>query len=127
MKTGKGNRIVITEFCEVADFPGVYAVGDSSLAVDSATGEVLPQCIEIALQQAEVVAKNLAADVNGTQRTAYVSKFNGLILAVGEKYGIGKIFGVELEGRVAQLIKRIIHLQYVYEIAGLKEAFKETL
>jgi hypothetical protein len=32
-----------------------------------------------------------------------------------------------LEGRIAQMIKRIIHLRYVYEIAGLGELFKENL
>jgi NADH dehydrogenase FAD-containing subunit len=50
-----------------------------------------------------------------------------LILAVGEKYGIGEVFGVKVEGRLAQTIKRIIHLRYVYEIAGLGEALKEVM
>jgi NADH dehydrogenase FAD-containing subunit len=55
-----------------------------------------------------------------------VPKFSGLILAVGEKYGVGKIGGVRVEGRVAQTIKRIIHLRYVYEITGLAKVFKEA-
>jgi NADH dehydrogenase len=126
LKIGKGNRVVINQFCEAVGFPGVYVVGDCALVVDSKTGEVLPQCVEIALQQAEVVAKNLYADMIGSERTIYVPKFSGLILAVGEKYGIGKISGVKVEGRLAQMIKRMIHLRYVYEIAGLTEAFKEA-
>jgi NADH:ubiquinone reductase (H+-translocating) len=118
---------VINEFCEVADFPGVYVVGDSALVVDPETGDPLPQCIEIALQQADVVAKNVVADLAGNEKTAYHPRFNGLILAVGEGYGIGKIFGGTVEGSVAQMVKRIIHLQYVYEIAGLREAIKDAL
>jgi NADH dehydrogenase len=127
LKTGKCNRVMINEFCEAIGFPGVYVVGDCALAVDSRTGKILPQCVEIALQQAEVVAKNLYADVTGSERTVYVPKFSGLILAVGEKYGIGKISGVKVEGRLAQMIKRMIHLRYVYEIAGLEKVFKETM
>jgi NADH dehydrogenase len=127
LETGKGNRVVINEFCEAVGFPGVYVVGDCALVVDSKTGETLPQCVEIALQQAEVVAKNLYADATGSERTVYVPKFSGLILAVGERYGIGKISGVKVEGRLAQMIKRMIHLRYVYEIAGLGEVFKETV
>jgi NADH dehydrogenase len=102
-------------------------VGDCALVVDSDTGAVLPQCVEIALQQAEVVAQNLYADVTQRERTAYVPKFSGLILAIGERYGIGQVFGVKVEGRLAQTIKRIIHLRYVYEIAGLGEALKGVI
>jgi NADH dehydrogenase len=127
LKTGKGNRAIINEFCEAEGFPGVYVVGDCALVTDPETGDVVPQCIEIALQQAEVVAKNIVADLNEEPRTVYVPKFSGLIVAVGENYGIGKISGVEVEGRIAQMIKRLIHLRYVYEIAGLGEVFKETL
>lgn len=127
LKTGRDNRVVINEFCEAVGFPSVYVVGDCALVVNQKTGEILPQCIEIALQQAEVVAENLYADVTGTERTIYVPKFSGQILAVGEKYGIGKISGVKLEGRLAQMIKRIIHLHYVYKIAGLGEILKEIV
>jgi len=127
LKTGKGNRAVINSYCEAESFPGVYVVGDSALIVNPETGEVLPQCIELALQQSEVVAKNIVADVAGMQKTAYHPKFSGLILAVGEKYGLGKVFGVTVEGRLAQTIKKLIHLQYVFEVAGLREVIKETM
>ena len=127
LKTGRGGRAVINESCEAVDNPGVYVVGDSAFVVDPETGDPLPQCIEIALQQAEAVAKNIEADLAGNQKTAFHPKFNGLILAVGEEYGIGKIYGATMEGRVAQMVKRIIHLQYVYEIAGLREAIKDAL
>ena len=126
LKTGKGNRVMINEFCEAVGFPGVYVVGDCAMVVDPKTGDILPQCVEIALQQADVVADNLYADVTKNRRTAYVPKFSGLILAVGEKYGIGKISGVKVEGRLAQTIKTMIHLRYVYEIAGLGKVLKEA-
>ncbi len=126
MKTEKGNRVKINKFCEAVGFPGVYAVGDCALVVDPKTGETLPQCVEIALQQAEVVAQNLYADATKNERTVYTPKFSGLILAVGEKYGVGKISGVKVEGRLAQTIKTMIHLRYVYEIAGLGKVLKEA-
>jgi NADH dehydrogenase len=127
LKTGKGNRAIINEFCEAPGFPGIYVVGDSALVADPSTGDALPQCIEIALQQAEIVARNIVSDLEGDRKMAYLPKFNGLILAVGETYGIGKVYGVTVEGRLAQMVKRLIHLQYVYEIAGLKEVMKEAL
>jgi len=126
LKTGKGGRAVINKFCEVADHPEVYVVGDSALVVD-ASGAALPQCIEIALQQAEVAAANMAASVTGAEKTVFRPQFNGLILAVGERFGIGKVYGVTVEGRIAQMLKRLVHLQYVYEVAGVKEVLKETL
>jgi NADH dehydrogenase len=70
LRTEKGNRVLINEFCEALGFPGVYMVGDCALVVDPKTGTVLPQCVEIALQQAEVVAQNLYADVTQRERTA---------------------------------------------------------
>jgi NADH dehydrogenase FAD-containing subunit len=74
-----------------------------------------------------VVAKNLYADLTRSKRTIYTPKFSGLILAVGERYGLGKISGVKVEGRLAQMLRRTIHLRYVYEIAGLGEVFKEAV
>ena len=127
LRTGKGNRAMINSYCEAVNFPGVYVIGDSALIIDPETGDVFPQCIELALQQSEVAARNLFADLTGTQKTVYNPKFNGLILAVGEKYGLGKVFGVTVEGRLAQMIKRLIHLQYVFEMAGIREVVKETL
>jgi NADH dehydrogenase len=126
-KTGKNGRVMINEFCEAVGFQGVYVVGDCALVVDPGSGDVLPQCIEVALQQAGVVAENLYADVTGAEKTKYVPKFSGLILAAGEKYGIGKISGVELEGRLALTVKKLIHLHYVYQIAGLGQMLREAL
>jgi NADH dehydrogenase len=127
LKTGKGNRAVINEFCEAVGFPGVYVVGDSALVADPDTGAILPQCIEVALQTAEIAADNLVADLEGSEKKTYHPKFSGLILAVGERYGIGKVFGRTVEGRVAQMLKRLVHLHYVYEIAGVREAIRESL
>jgi len=127
LKSGKGNRVMTNEFCEAEGFPSVYVVGDCALVTEPKTGEVLPQCVEIALQQAEVVSRNVLADVVGKPKTIFTPKFSGLIVAVGENYGIGRIFGVEVEGRLAQMVKRLIHLRYVYEVAGLRKVFDETL
>lgn len=124
LKTGQNNRVVINEFCEAVGFQGVYVAGDCALVVDPNSGKILPQCIEIALQQATNVARNIAADVIGGQRTAYAPKFSGLILAVGERYGIGRIGEVRVEGKLALMVKRVVHLHYVYEIAGIKEALE---
>ncbi len=122
LKTGKGKRVMINEYCEAVGFPGVYVVGDCALVLDSKTGEPLPQCIEIALQQADAVSKNLFADLTGAKRTTYVPNFNGLILAVGERYGIGRVAGVKVEGKLALMVKKVVHLHYVYKIAGISEA-----
>ncbi len=126
LKTGKGNRAVINEYCETVDYPGVYVVGDCALVVDPQTKETLPQCIEIALQQADVVSKNLAADLTGGKRTSFIPKFSGLILAVGERFGIGEIGGVKVEGKLALMVKKVVHLHYVYKIAGISEAIESV-
>ncbi len=124
LKTGKGKRVLINEYCEAVNFLGVYVVGDCALVVDSQTGEPLPQCIEIALEQANAVSKNLFADLTGGKRAAYIPKFSGLILAVGERYGIGRIAGVRVEGKLALMVKKVVHLHYVYNIAGITEALE---
>ena len=127
LKTGKSHRAVINEFCEAVGFHGVYVVGDCALVTDSKTGEILPQCIEIALQQAKNVAKNVYADVVGSARTIFVPKFSGFILAVGEKYGVGRVAGVKVEGRLALMVKKVVHLHYVYEISGIAEVLERVL
>lgn len=127
LKTGKGNRVLINEYCEAVNFPGVYVVGDCALVIDSKTGEPLPQCIEIALQQADAVSKNLFADLTGGKRASYIPKFSGLILAVGERYGIGRIAGVKVEGKLALMVKKVVHLHYIYKVAGVTEALEACI
>ncbi len=127
LRTGKGNRAVIDEHCQAEGYPDVYVVGDSALVTDPETGTILPQCVEIALETAEIAADNIAASLNGSELKVYKPKFSGLILAVGEGYGIGKLYGRTVEGRIAQMLKRIIHLHYVYEVAGVREAMKESV
>lgn len=126
-KTGKGNRVEINDFCEAVGFPGVYVIGDCALVLDCKTKKILPQCIEIALEQAEVVAKNLYSDLTFSKKKIFVPKFSGQIVNIGEKYGIGIISGVKMEGRLAQMVKKILHLHYVYRIAGLGEILNEMV
>ncbi len=124
LKTEKNNRATINQYCQAPDRPEVYIIGDSAHVTDPQTNKTLPQCIEIALQQADNVAKNLNADLTNTPKTPYTPKFSGLILAIGEKYGIGKVAGITVEGKIALMAKKVLHLHYIYEISGLAQALE---
>ena len=57
-KTEKG-KIVINDYLEVPDFPGVFAIGDCALFLDPQTKRPLPPTAQIAEAQAKTAAKNL--------------------------------------------------------------------
>jgi len=59
-KTDKG-KVIVNDYLEVLDFPGVFAIGDCALFLDPKTERPFPPTAQIAEAQAKTAAKNLKA------------------------------------------------------------------
>ena len=55
-KTEKG-KVLVNDFLEVTDFPGVFAIGDCALHIDPETQRPLPPTAQIAEAQAKIAVK----------------------------------------------------------------------
>lgn len=111
-KTDKG-KIIVNENLEVPAFPGVYVIGDCSLAVDPSTGKPYPPTAQNAEGQAKTAAYNIFAELQGKQKSkiSFVSK--GQMAIIGKRTAIASISGLNIHGFLAWCIWRTVYLRKI--------------
>ncbi len=103
-------KIKVNEFFEVAGYPGVWALGDSAVVPDLRTGKPHPPTAQHAIREGKIVAHNLKAAINGSQKKAFHFRTIGQLAAIGRRAGVAKIFGFKFSGFVAWFLWRTIYL-----------------
>jgi NADH:ubiquinone reductase (H+-translocating) len=101
-------RIVVNEFMEVVDWPGVWALGDCAAVPDRATGKPSPPTAQHALRQGKVLAQNITAAVRGGAKKPFVFSTIGLLAAIGKRTGVANILGFNFSGFMAWWLWRTI-------------------
>ncbi len=123
-------RIVVNDDLTVAstgtesgvDVTGIYALGDC--AAQTFEGETMPHALlaQHAMHQGIYVAKNIIADIRGTEHKTYGGTLLGQLVSVGSRYAIGWIPGMNVRGSLAILIKHSSFALYWYYCGGPKFA-----
>jgi NADH dehydrogenase len=108
-KKEKG-RIITNEFMEVAEFDGVWALGDCARIPDLTTGKACPPTAQHALRQGKVVASNIVAAIKGQQKKAFIFKTIGLMASIGRRAGVARLFGLNFSGFIAWWLWRTVYL-----------------
>lgn len=94
----------------------IFACGDASLAFDFAHDRVSASSAQLALQQGDVVARNIDATVRGRLLQEYRPHVIGEALSLGGDDAVAEVGGLLLSGRAAVAVKRAALLRY---LAGL--------
>ena len=102
-KTDKG-KVVIDDYLEVPEFPGVFAIGDCALHIDPETQRPLPPTAQIAEAQAKVAAKNLTSLIKNSKKEKFVYHSKGQMAIIGKRSGIATFLGMNISGFWAWLI-----------------------
>lgn len=111
-KTERG-RIIVNEFLEIPDFPGVYVIGDCSLAIDPSTKKPYPPTAQNAEAQGKIAAHNIFAGINGRQKKKIEYHSKGQMAIIGKRTGIASIFGMNIHGFLAWWIWRSVYLNKI--------------
>jgi NADH dehydrogenase len=106
----RGGRIVVNEFLEVPDRPGVWALGDCALVPDPRSGGFHPPTAQHALREGRTVARNVVAVARGGTKKPFRFSTLGQLAAIGRRTGVAKIFGIRFSGFVAWWLWRTIYL-----------------
>jgi NADH dehydrogenase len=89
----------------------VFALGDVAQVPDPRRpGQFTPPTAQHALRQANTCGDNLAASLGVGQPRPYRHRDLGLLVNLGEHYGIGRVFGVHLWGLPGWVMTRAYHL-----------------
>ncbi|MDO7786230.1 NAD(P)/FAD-dependent oxidoreductase [Desulforamulus aquiferis] len=120
LKTDSKGRVPVNQYLQYIEDPFVYLVGDNALAVNPTSGKPVLPTAQAALQQGELVANNIYADLFGKEKRIYHPSSLGTIISIGRKKGVGEIKSIKLRGTTASLLKSVIPRKYLYSIGGFK-------
>lgn len=105
----QAGRLCVTEFLNVPDWPGVWALGDCA-AVPQPDGILSPPTAQHALRQARTCAANVLAEIRGGRKQPFSFTGLGKLGSLGRRSAVAELFGVKLSGLPAWLIWRAVYL-----------------
>jgi NADH dehydrogenase len=107
---GRGGRIFVNEFNTVQGFNDIFALGDIALMTNIKHPAGHPQVAQVAIQQAQQLAKNFCRMQNNEPLLPFEYHDKGSMATVGRNLAVADLKGVSLHGFVAWLIWMFIHL-----------------
>lgn len=104
-------RLVVGSDCSLAEQRHVFAIGDIA-HFDTPSGP-LPGLAPVAMQQADHVAKCLAADLAGRPRTSFGYRDKGIMATIGRSRAVVESGGLKTTGLLAWLMWIFVHILYL--------------
>jgi NADH:quinone reductase (non-electrogenic) len=111
-KTERG-KIIVNEFLEVIDWPGVFAIGDCCHVVSSNGNKPQPPTAQVAEAQAKTAAHNLYSLITKKMKRKYDYEFKGQMAIIGKRTGIASVFGINIHGILAWWLWRNYYLSKI--------------
>ena len=108
--TKERGRVLVNEYLEVPDWPGVWAFGDCAVVPDRKTGKSHPPTAQHALREGKVAAQNILATIRGDRKKPFLFSTLGLLAPIGKRTGVANILGVNFSGFIAWWLWRTIYL-----------------
>ena len=110
-KIGKGNRYLVDEFNLVTGYDNIFAIGDVCIQLsDSKYPNGHPMVAPVAIQQAQLLAKNLIRVLKKQPLKPFIYFDKGSMATVGRHKAVFESFGIKLQGFVAWLGWMFLHL-----------------
>ncbi|RID88866.1 NAD(P)/FAD-dependent oxidoreductase [Mesobacillus zeae] len=97
----------------------VFVVGDCALIINEEINRPFPPTAQIAMQQGEVCARNLAALTRGkNDLETFTPDIKGTVCSLGDDDAIGIAFGKKMVGGKASFMKKMIDNRALYMLGG---------
>jgi NADH:ubiquinone reductase (H+-translocating) len=120
LPVGHNGRVKVDQHLRVLDHPEIYAAGDVASVPDPRTGHVLPPLAQVALEEAETVARNLDAELERRPLEAFSFHDKGFAVSVGPRRGVADVAGITVGGRLAHVLKDAIEWEYRQSVRYLR-------
>jgi NADH:ubiquinone reductase (H+-translocating) len=106
----RGGRLLVNEYLEVENTPGMWALGDCAMVPNPLTNGFHPATAQHALRQGRVLARNLVAEIAGTKKKRFRFSALGQLASIGRRTGVANIFGMKFSGFFAWWLWRTVYL-----------------
>ncbi|OEH93987.1 NAD(P)/FAD-dependent oxidoreductase [Bacillus solimangrovi] len=119
-------RIKVEKDLRAPGFNDVFIVGDCALIINDEINRPYPPTAQIAIQEAEVCAKNLASLVKGNNELeGFTPDIKGTVCSLGEDDAIGVVGDKKIFGKTASVMKKVIDNRYLYKLGGPSMVLKK--
>lgn len=108
VEVDEAGQVVVHRTLQVVGQHGVYAAGDVASA-----GDGVPQTADVAVSQADVVARNIVADLAGRSRREWSWTPVGEYVTLGRNNAVASTRGLVLQGRAAQAVWGMAHARLI--------------
>jgi NADH dehydrogenase len=79
---------------------------------------------QMAIQEGPTTAKNIAREAKGEGLRAFEPHIRGEFVSIGPRWGVGVMYGLQLTGVPAIVMKRITYVKYWLQVGGVRLAWK---
>lgn len=104
------DQLIVDEFYRVSEYKNVFAIGDIVQAMDIKVNKIQAPTAQASRMQAELTAKNILNDINNIELIPNNISIKGILIDLGgPNYAIGKLFGINISGKIALWMKKLIY------------------
>lgn len=127
-KLDPSGRLAINPSFQLEGHETIFALGDNVTYLNPHTKEPMPGAAWVAIEEAEVVAKNVANMILRKPLGVYRPyKRNPDLIALGHCRAVASLYGVYVWGIPAFIIRRLVDLRYFLTVMPWHKAFLKWL
>ncbi|MGC2853981.1 FAD-dependent oxidoreductase [Novispirillum sp. DQ9] len=104
-------RILVDPDLRVRGHASVWALGDAAFVPSGERGGLAPPTAQAAVSEAKLLARNLLAVIDGKPTRPFRYRSKGTLASVGGRRGVATVGGMKLDGVLAWLLWRLVHLK----------------
>jgi len=123
----RGGRIIVNQYLEVPESPGVYILGDCAYSVQEHVSVPYPPTQQVAQRQGPACARNIIRTIQGKEQQAFRYKFKGQLIYMGRNLALAQLGERVFDGFAAALLRRVYYLWVFISYLGLPTGFKKKL
>lgn len=124
LEADNGGRLVVDQTCRSTEYPDIYIVGDVSSFRDPEKNATLPMLAQFAIRESQHCAGSILREARGLEPEPFVPHMHGEFVSVGPRWGVGWMFGMNVSGIPAIIMKRLTYVLYWWQVGGVPLAWK---
>jgi NADH dehydrogenase len=123
----KGGRIIVNQYLEVPESPGVYVLGDCAYSLQENGSVPYPPTQQVAGRQGPACARNIVRTMRGQYQLPFRYKFKGQLVYMGRNLVLAQLGDRVFDGVAAALLRRVYYLWVFISYLGLLTGFRRKL
>lgn len=123
----KGGRIMVNQYLEVPESPGVYVLGDCAYSLQENNSVPYPPTQQVAGRQGPACARNIVRAMRDEDQLPFRYKFKGQVIYMGRNLSVAQLGNRVFDGFAAALLRRVFYLWVFISYPGLPTEFRRKL